>query len=485
MRKMLGYEPISYKDFLNNVLTKGNTKGYEVSVDLFSIAAIPEKDDTIRENLTIGFCVFTGYCDFRWLGRFTKHIKFHDCLFKENTRLILSELNAENLTFDQCELHDCELMNLTIEHIRFTNCAIKELSVSRIVSKRLDIDHYNGAHTNNSGEFYFNSPQIEYLSVVRMNLQKLTIRLANEVFVSGHIAEFNLNSDEFRSIEIGFIGASTKIDSFKYDFKTLKGLLSFQSVDIGTLSMEHILSKDGVLKLQGVNIEKTTIHDCTFGDFTLNVVEFGKELSILRCNLQGLRLFNVRWPNKNLLYPNPLHSSIPFMYSLREKYLKPENRFTSEELNNLSYQRDTYRQLKAAAINNHNHIESLDFYRNEMRLFWKEIRIKGRVPLRDRLLFFLNRWVSDFGQNWVMPLGWLLVINVLYLACNNELPFSWHPQDWLNGLMKTIYYMNPARKLPEPGEYSESRLGMDVLLRVENAFLIFHFLRATRRLVKM
>jgi hypothetical protein len=482
---MLAYEPISYKNFLNNVLTKGNTNGYEVSVDLFSIAAISEKDDAIRENLTISCCIFSGYCDFRWLQRFSKHIKFSDCLFKENTRLIISELTAETLEFDQCELNDCELMNLNVEYIRFDNCTFKYLSVFNCIGKSVKVEHLEETCSNESGEFSFHSPQTDYLSLYRISLKELHIRLANDVFVSGHIAEFNLNSDEFRSIEVGFTSSRTKIDSFKYDFKTIKGLLSFQTVDVGTLSMENILSKDGAVKLQDVTIEKTIIHDCTFGDFTLNVVEFGTELSILRCNLQGLRLFNVRWPNKNLLHPNPLHQSIPFMYSLRERYLKPEKRFTSEELNNLSYQRDTYRQLKAAAINNYNHIESLDFYRNEMRLFWKEIRIKGGVPWRDRLLFFLNRWVSDFGQNWVMPLGWLLVINVLYLACNYELPFSWHPHDWLNGLMKTVYYMNPARKLPEPGTFSELRLGFDVLLRVENAFLIFHFLRATRRLVKM
>lgn len=149
----------------------------------------------------------------------------------------------------------------------------------------------------------------------------------------------------------------------------------------------------------------------------------------------------------------------------------------------MRYHKDTYRQLKIASQKNGNNIDALVFHANEMRTYWKEIRITGGIPAQDRFLVFLNRWTSNFGQSWVLPLLWLLIFNGLYYVLTIRPEFSLCISDWGNGFLEMITFINPLKSMG--AQLTAKENGKLFLLTILNAYLIYHFIKATRKFGKV
>ena len=274
------------------------------------------------------------------------------------------------------------------------------------------------------------------------------------------------------------------IKSFSADDLNFSGLLTFREIEIEHFVLSNVASSSGIIRLTEVFIENAEFEDCSISSFYWNQVHFNKMLEIEGCDFSGLKLTNVKWLSEKKLSNSFLDQKINLFYGLRKKGLEKRNSlFDKEELMLLQYERDTYRQLTAASIASNNHIEALDFYRNEMRLYWKEIRIKGGVKWYDRVLVFLNRWVSDFGQNWWLPLFWMFSLHTLIYFWMIDFHFTASWTDFKNGGGQYFELLNPVHKTPDyiKGFY----VGLELLMRVLNGFFIYHFIRATRKFGKL
>ena len=160
--------------------------------------------------------------------------------------------------------------------------------------------------------------------------------------------------------------------------------------------------------------------------------------------------------------------------------MSEKDQFDQINISELKYNIETYRQLKAASIANHNQIEALAFYRNEMKLYWKLVRIEGGIPWYDRALVFVNRWSSDFGQNWFLPLFWMFLFALLFYS--SFLDWNYFGNNWSGwdefGQFWVVF--NPVHKTPDyintgPGLFTE------FIMRVFTGYFIYHFIKASRK----
>lgn len=113
--------------------------------------------------------------------------------------------------------------------------------------------------------------------------------------------------------------------------------------------------------------------------------------------------------------------------------LKDEPNFLNVKVNSLNTKRETFRIIKNSFDAAGNKIEANKFFIEEMKAYRKELKKNGGNWL-ERLILFFNRWISNFGGNYVMPIGWLIASIVLYTAViywynsffiENE--YFWHP----------------------------------------------------------
>jgi hypothetical protein len=120
-----------------------------------------------------------------------------------------------------------------------------------------------------------------------------------------------------------------------------------------------------------------------------------------------------------------------------------------------------------------------------MRLYWKEIRMNGGVKWYNRILVFLNRWVSDFGQNWTLPILFLIGFHFIFLSCLFYWKFSLiHGKIEYGFLGEFVQLLNPVHKLPD---YVNTDWGKvtDFFMRIFGGYFIYNFLKASRKFGKV
>lgn len=86
--------------------------------------------------------------------------------------------------------------------------------------------------------------------------------------------------------------------------------------------------------------------------------------------------------------------------------------------------RETFRIIKNSFDAVGNHVEGNKFYAKEMHAYERELRADGKNA--EQVLLFCNKWFSNFGQSYWLPIAWLLVFSGMF-----ALLVYGHQQDWL------------------------------------------------------
>lgn len=89
------------------------------------------------------------------------------------------------------------------------------------------------------------------------------------------------------------------------------------------------------------------------------------------------------------------------------------------DLSRIVAKKDIIRQLKYVNDSIGNYIEGNKFFAQEMEIHQKEVRKKKGNYLENIILFF-NKEISNFGQNWFLPLVWFIVITFSIILLKNE-----------------------------------------------------------------
>ena len=152
--------------------------------------------------------------------------------------------------------------------------------------------------------------------------------------------------------------------------------------------------------------------------------------------------------------------------------------------------RETYRQLKKAMVDNSDRITALKFHRNEMNAYWESIQDTQMENWKDKFLIRIDKWVSDFGQDFWKPLRIMLTIHA-FLCCGIGIfqvieygpIYSGEKQVFIHGITGYFNYLLPTFKSPD--YWSPGAQVLAVFMRILNGFFIFHFIKASRRFGKV
>lgn len=156
---------------------------------------------------------------------------------------------------------------------------------------------------------------------------------------------------------------------------------------------------------------------------------------------------------------------------------------------NFKSTRDIYRQLKFVNEQQGNIIESNKFYSLEMKSYHEYISSKNRRKkyILDRFIFWLNKHISNYQQNWLKPLIILLFTALITflpqnfqglstfireLVCNSKFEFYILER----GFNEFIYHLNPfSTSLPDKFP------ALWLLYKVSSFIILYQFIVALRR----
>jgi hypothetical protein len=467
------------RDLLLDLLRKEKIiRGLHLKTDVgwsFDEANLNQIEDFIFED-----CIFESSVFISGLSHEDQIVKFENCEFHNSLKMI--DFNCFDLVFSKSKIFDVLLLDS-----KFSEINIDETSVDnslQFINIQAE-DCYVTADKNSPiNEIIVSGKPPQNIELITNDsVNTLILRSADKVSITGDLIFFEIDTNSCNHISYENITDKEKMNLAKFVMsdKYFTGNLFFESVNIDEMQLSNISCNEGSVRFNELIIRDAQFVDININSFFWNQIKFLDRLKIERCNFSQLSFSNIDWLFGSKLSDSFLDKHIPLFYGIRKSWLSKDRVYDNHDLIALSYERETYRQLKAASTANQNHIEALDFYKNEMRLYWKEVRISGRISWTNRVIIFLNRWFSDFGQSWLLPVIWLICINTFYMFYWQGIHISFCLADWGKGFLNILFYMNPAREFLDTSKVGTTVAGFDILIRVINAFLLFHFVRATRK----
>lgn len=428
-------------------------------------------------------CVFEE--DFRIANLKDRNLsaQFENCTFKK--AFLINQFELFNLEIDACHMHEVTILESEIDEIDIKDTIIANyILLSGIKSDTCSIE---GFETTQINQIYLASKEINtFLLDAKEGVKNLCIRAAKRVEIEGDLNVLEIDANEFDHITYTNKHDEThfKLEELTMGNLYFSGNLLFECIDVEKLNLTNVTCLDGGIRFNELNIKHADFENVNIESFFWNQLTFEKELTIECCNFNSLTYSNITWLKGKRVSDSFLKESIPIFYGLRKKWLSKEDCYNEIDLVQLRYERETYKQLKAAANGNHNYIEALDFYRNEMRLYWKEIRIVGGIRMINRVLIFMNRWSSDFGQNWILPIIGLIVFHLVFFSCIINWDYWSNSFTGSDEFREFAKLLNPTHETPK---YINTGLGYitDLIMRVSVGYFVYHIIRATRKYGKI
>lgn len=414
------------------------------------------------------------------------HFHFTNCKFNEVSNFedikVLSSIEFRGCNFKQVNISKCESIFLLIENCQFQIALYLD-------NNKVDNARITTEESNVKGIISIDTDEIENVEIVsstEFSFGKIWLSNFNFVSINANLACLEIDAHTFTRLEVeSYLENVHLIEKFQLSDLKFSGDIYVRNVKIGELAISQLSSHDGILKFSESQIVNTEIENCYVSNFILNQVKFIQPPFIQSSDLTSLTMNNVTWADKKKSLDDSFLKQwiFPF-YRWIAPLVNDLFKFDQISISDLKYNIETYRQLKVASIANHNQIEALVFYRNEMRLYWKLVRIEGGIPWYDRLLVFVNRWSSDFGQNWFLPLLWMFVFG--FILFSSLLSWNYFGNDWSGGKEFGQFWVlfNPVHKTPE---YVNTGAGLftEFFMRVVIGYFIYHFIKASRKFGKV
>lgn len=450
----------------------------EITADFETLGVVNLKDVNVK-HLIFKDCTFNDRFLLEEIAGVI-NIEFNNCIFNELFEL--ENIEASAILFDNCELVKwIELDKLRCSIFRFEDCQLK----SSLTLNDVEIDYLSfvAEETSCEGAIIINSPnqkEVSFTSSKNAHFRAIRVEQFEKIDIDANVNELDIEATSFKSVTISSTKETNTIEQIRIEDIYYEGNIVFEDVAIGQMSIANAFCNKGMLTIAYSSITHLEVQNCQIDHVLLNQVKFIQPPELLGSNLKAWKLSNVIWTDKRRsLKDSYLKKQVFPCYFLSNKILPTKLKYDEDDLSVIKDHIETYRQLKVSSINNHNQIDALLFYRNEMRLYWKLVRIEGGIPLYDRFLIFLNRIVSDFGQNWVMPVIWLFSLTFFNYYFKESPVLSWNINDWCNGFFEMLSYLNPF-KLKIDG-VSKVVIGMDFLFKAVAGYFIYHFIKASRR----
>ena len=273
------------------------------------------------------------------------------------------------------------------------------------------------------------------------------------------------------------IPAGAEVNIGDCHFKNFR-LSNFRN--LGKFKLYKINVQEDEKKCNGTfQIDNTSIGDADFQSIDLTSFNTRKIFDNI---LSGIDYTNVRWENP-------------------EKDIEV-GQCEEGSRTEIAKQRDTYRVLKNVAQRNNDMQQALAFYAKEMKFHGELIKkntsfceikqsfkskelFKVLGKLLDRAILLFGRWTNNYGQNWGLPIFWILGLSVVfYIGLLWNLPGEiWVSERWA----KFPLFLNPIHKIEFicEGYWDFWAYTIDTLFRILEGMLIYQTIQAFRKYSRM
>ena len=197
--------------------------------------------------------------------------------------------------------------------------------------------------------------------------------------------------------------------------------------------------------------------------FDMNDIEVLKQFRIFKVFLKNTQFNNLNIENTNTIKL----SHISFEDTIF-------NNVKWGNISRIKASRDIFRQLKFVNDSQGNFIEANSFYSEEMRRYEKE-----KKSFSDEVIFKLNKYLSNFGQSWLKPLFWIVLLIFIQFAvwfCYQK-GYGFE-SEWVSILNSF------AKELPVKKFLSSGFEFLSIFFYIAYIVLIYHLTIALRRQTK-
>jgi|GEM_PF-5291478 len=383
-----------------------------------------------------------------------------------------------DLTFDTSNTG--ELDTISIESSRLSGIIIKSKELQE--DKKVKCLRVSGMLSDEQAKMP--NPVLMSMQILNQKIEKIIL----------HDAE--LRSLELKNCRVESIRntednqqCSTKID-----------YLNIEASRVNNVCIPNLKSKIGI-KIDRTEISHCLdLHELDIPLFDLHLVNLNTarvNLAQTKIKFDGLSLNLVTWPRGHYLDDPSIQNSKTAWNKvtcwLRSLFNRIENKKRIEALQNL---RENYSLLKRKYLQEENKFEASQFLANEQH---SEKRIKFRQifglslrGLSDWLILVTNDLFSRYGQSWLRPLFWWVIIHSVilsYVYCRLDYGYEPFFVKWHIDLDNTIEGAKLFFQLMIPfhdedalkTDTSAQRYLVDTFIRVYSAYFLFQFIRGTRK----
>ena len=432
---------------------------------------ITRYSNAVEEKIKMIFgCIIPPLLDISNLDNEVKHYYFDDCTFLDDftieTYLTLS-LKSE-FNFSQC------LFNGKFE-IKLDN-GVCQNSIELRGNRHLGDIHFHG---------FFNE------KVVIANLQKENETDEIDILFGPSLIIF---TSSYKYLELSDLDRSN-IRDIKFWFTNIDKLV--------IANRESKLTNINSLSMQDSTLDKISILDLKLNSFYLCDIDFIENSKVLfeRIEANDFKIKNITQDAKHIQFYhlNILNSFVTNRVEFKNTYFNDFNiskakkiimktSFIDSSLNSIEWgdfsdidsSKDIFRQLKFVNDKQGNHIDANNFYMMEMHKYRESIR-NGKI--QDRVLFYVNNIISNFGQSWLRPLfiylglGLIFSLFVFYCYPTNNNMISTDNNVTLSEIIIDAY--NPVSK-----NILEKYSYLGLIYKVISGLIIYQLVIALRRQTK-
>ncbi|WP_226661136.1 hypothetical protein [Microbulbifer aggregans] len=276
---------------------------------------------------------------------------------------------------------------------------------------------------------------------------------------------FILNGYDIRSVNISNSKFSSKFE-FKYNTVDKVHIDNTNFLDL----VDTYNSKFSFFYVKKSIFEKIA---------TFEESEFGKEKPASTDELVTAKFNHVTF----LDFTNFRDTKFHYGLDIRNTNLKEPPNFIGAKIEPKHTNRETLQIVKHSFDRLGNQIEANKFFVLEMKKYKEEIQ-RGK-NWQDRFILWANEITSDFGQDYILPILWMITISLLYYdvgmamklgLISNTFPFGSSVYTYLNELAKSAL---PFAKFLIPGREFSS-----LFLYITYAALIWQTVSAIKRHTK-
>lgn len=330
---------------------------------------------------SILYGAFFHYVHFKERVNLSNTIVHHSSCFKckfDKGIFAQEAIFKQTLGWDQCEFDDSVYLgsaDFDVLVFELRDCVFKDdLNMSSMKINTPSIDDH---------------PLDIYKTEIRNLLLKNLNNIHRDIYISNcKIGDFIISNPKFDysfsliSTDLSGIGLIHCTDSFDSSETKIKDLIIKRCNFIRQMHIEQ------------TNISNFNISFCSILDnalFRISACNI-QEMGTVECTVSGCMEY------KDTIIENLLLDLVLFGHII----------FKDNKVIHYN-SRDTVRVLKHEALECNDRVSAIEFDKIE-KIFLRESQEWKNIPLRDKVIIWLDYYTNYFGNNWVYPLCWMMSI---------------------------------------------------------------------------